>query len=330
MTDALGQRLLLSMDALSDILRVVGLTGGVFLEAEFTEPWSVAGQVSPEFCRPFMLEPQQVVCFHYVAEGSCELRVESGLTLRIVAGQAVMLPRNHLHVFGSGGNVAVVSAKELIRSPNGLGVARIVHGGGGARTRLVCGFLGGNEQLRLLLSPLPIAMKIDVASLPGGDWISRTFAYAAQTLADGDPGATTVLTKLSELLFVEALRRYLSELPAEGAGWLAGLRDPVVGRALSLLHSKLEKNWTTDELARAVGMSRSAFADRFTAIIGQPPGRYLMDWRMQLARQQLRQTRRTVAQIAFEVGYESEAAFTRAFHRECGAPPAAWRKQSAQ
>ncbi len=316
------------MDALSDVLRVVGLTGGVFMDAEFTEPWSVAGKVAPELCRPFMVQPARVVAFHYVVEGGFELQLQDEPPCRIRAGEAVMLPRNDMHVFGSPGNLPAVSVRDLIQPLESLGVVRIVHGGGGARTRLVCGFMGGNDQIHPLLTSLPPVMKIDVAGVPGGDWIGRTFTYAAQTLGDGDPGAATVLAKLSELLFVESVRRYLSDLPPEETGWLAGLRDPAVGRALSLLHGRVSETWTAETLAREVNMSRSSFADRFTTLLGQPPMRYLTAWRMQLARHSLLETRRTVAQIGYEVGYESEAAFNRAFHRECGSPPATWRRQA--
>jgi AraC-like DNA-binding protein len=316
------------MDALSDVLRVVGLNGGVFLEAEFTEPWSISGKVAPDLCRPFMVQPRQVVCFHYVTEGAFELRIEDGPPVSISAGQAIMLPRNDLHVLGSRSNLPPVAAGELIRAPESLGVFKIRHGGGGARTSMICGFLGGNDELEPLLASLPPFLKIDFASLPTGEWIARTFEYAAQTLSDGDPGAATVLAKLSELLFVESVRRYLASLPAESTGWLAGLRDPVVGKALSLLHARVKEPWTAEQLAREVHMSRSAFADRFTAVLGQPPMHYLMSWRMQLARQRLRESRDTVAQIAFDVGYDSEAAFTRAFRRECGSPPAIWRRQA--
>ncbi|HEY1930145.1 MAG TPA: AraC family transcriptional regulator [Caulobacteraceae bacterium] len=318
------------MDALSDVLRVVGLTGGVFMDAEFTEPWSVTGRVAPELCRPFMVQPAQVVSFHYVVEGGFEVRLDGEPPRSIAAGEAVMLPRNDMHVFGSSGNLRPVSMHELIKPPDSLGVMRVLHGGGGARTRLVCGFMGGGEQIHPLLTSLPSVMKIDVAGVPGGDWIGRTFTYAAQTLGEGNPGAATVLAKLSELLFVESVRRYLADLPPEETGWLAGLRDPAVGRALSLLHSRVSENWTAEALAREVNMSRSTFADRFSALLGQPPMRYLTAWRMQLARHYLAETRRSIAQIAFDVGYESEAAFNRAFHRECGSPPATWRRRAAQ
>ena len=317
------------MDALSDILRMVGLTGGVFLDAEFTEPWAVSGRVSPESCRPFMAQPQRVVGFHYVVEGRFTLGLHGQAACEVASGEAVMLPRNDLHVFGSSLALPVIPVGELIEPENASGVSKIEHGGGGARTRLVCGFMGGSGQLDILLSGLPAFLKIDVAALPGAEWIHQTFAYAARTFGDGEPGAATVLAKVSEVLFVESVRRYLASLPPGATGWLAGLRDPVVGRALSLLHGRPDGDWTAEALAREVNMSRSSFADRFTHVVGQPPMRYLIGWRMQMARQKLLETNRPISEIAFQVGYESEAAFTRAFRREHGAPPAAWRKRGA-
>ncbi|HEX7944650.1 MAG TPA: AraC family transcriptional regulator [Phenylobacterium sp.] len=316
------------MDALSDLLSVVGLSGGVFIDAEFTEPWSVAGRVSAEACRPFMTPPQEVIGFHYVTEGRFRVRIEGEPECEIGAGEAVMLPRNDMHAFGYGRDLPPILISDLIQPPNALGMSRMVHGGGGPRTRLICGFLGGNEQLRPLLVGLPRVMPLRLADLPGGDWLEGGLAYAAQTLAEGRPGAATVLTKISELLFTELVRHYLGELPPEQTGWLAGLRDPIAGRALSLLHTRVAEPWTTEALAGEVAMSRSAFADRFTAVVGQPPMRYLTAWRMQLAQQKLRETHANVAQIAFDVGYESEAAFARAFRRECGVPPAQWRRDA--
>jgi AraC-like DNA-binding protein len=315
------------MDALSDVLRLVGLTGGVFMDAEFTEPWSISGKVSQDLCRPFMVQPEHVVCFHYVVEGALTVTLEDGRSWQLQTGEVVMLPRNDQHVFASAPGLATIGADVLIQPPESLGVAKIVHGGGGKRTRMVCGFLGGNAQLHPLLANLPPVMTLSLSGLPSGDWMARTFAYAAQTLAEGDPGAATVMAKTSELLFVEAVRRYLSSLPSEQTGWLAGLRDPVIGRALSLIHARPNNDWTAEALAREANLSRSAFADRFTTVVGVPPMRYLLNWRMQVAMQKLRETRQTIAQIAFEVGYESEAAFTRAFRREFDRPPAAWRKE---
>lgn len=314
------------MDALSDMLRVVGLTGGVFLDASFTAPWSVAGQVSPELCAPFMAQPQQVVAFHYVVEGEFELGIEGHPPQRVTAGQAVMLPHNDVHTFGSSARLRATPVSALIELPGPSEVTTLVHGGGGAVTRLVCGYLGGAEPLSFLLAALPKVMVLDVDRSPGGDWIGATFAFAAETARRQEPGGAAVLTKLSELLFVESLRHHLAALDPGATGWLAALRDPMIGRALTLLHERVAEPWTAEALAREVGMSRSAFADRFAAIVGQPPMRYLTAWRMQLARRRLADTRAAIAQIAFEVGYDSEAGFARAFRRECGAPPGEWRR----
>ena len=157
--------------------------------------------------------------------------------------------------------------------------------------------------------------------------MAESFAFAVHSLSSGSLGAETVVARLSELLFVEAVRRYVETLPAEQTGWLAGLRDKAVGAALNLMHADPQRGWSAADLAKAVNLSRSTFAERFTALIGRPPMRYLAGWRMQLAAKALRDTQRTISQISFDVGYESEAAFTRAFRREMGRPPAAWRRQ---
>ncbi len=317
------------MEALEDVLRLTGLTGGVFVDAEFTAPWSVLGKVAPEVCAPFMKPPERLAAFHYVVDGEVTVTPEGGVAYRLGPGDAVLLPHNEMHVIAGAPGLSSVHAGELLRTMSPNGVARIVHGGGGAKTHMVCGFLGGNAQLHPLLASLPAVMTLNLASLPSGAWMARTFEYAAQTLAEGDTGAPTVLTKVAELMFVEAVRRYLSSLPPEETGWLAALRDPAVGRAIALMHAKPASDWTADALAQEAHLSRSAFAERFTALIGVPPMRYLINWRMQMAMQKLRETRLVIAQIAFEVGYESEASFTRAFRRETGSPPAAWRAENA-
>ncbi len=318
------------MDALSDVLRVVGLTGGVFVEAEFTDPWLVEGQIDPAYCKPFMPIPERIVCFHYVLDGEFDLRVECGEGARVEAGEAVLLPHNDKHIFGSAPNISPVNSGELVQPAEGAGLAVIRHGGGGALTRMVCGFLGGGLELGLLLANLPPIMVIRASGMPGGEWLTTSFTYAATKLAGGDPGAATVMAKMSELMFVETVRQYLAHLPGEQTGWLAGLRDPAVGRALSMLHAQVNHPWTAEALAAAVAMSRSAFAERFTQLIGVPPMRYLTNWRMQLAAGKLRDARLSIAQIAYDVGYESEAAFSRAFRREMGRPPAAWRRRLQQ
>lgn len=315
------------MDALSDVLRVVRLTGGVFLDARFTAPWSLAGRVELKDFEPFLATPEEVIAFHYVVEGRLMAQVENGPSVELKEGEIVLLPRNATHILASALDLKPESAKDILMQPPGAGIFSIQYGGGGEETHIVCGYLGSDAAKNPLLAALPTMLTLNVAETPGGAWIAQSFAYAAQQLATPEAGAATVIGKLSELMFVEAVRRYIDGLPQQETGWLAGLRDRAIGRALALLHTKPAADWTADGLASAVNMSRSAFAERFTQLIGAPPMRYLTNWRMQLAASKLRDTRQSIAQIAFGVGYESEAAFTRAFRREMGQPPAAWRKQ---
>lgn len=316
------------MDALSDVLRVVRLTGGVFLDAQFSAPWCVTARVAPEDCRPFVETPQHVIAYHCIISGSLLLQAGSDAPIEVRAGEIVLLPRNDAHRIGSTLEIPPVSADELVGPSRDGGLARIVHGGGGETTRIVCGFLGSDTPFNPLVATLPKVLKLDVRKTQSGAWIESSFQLAATEIGAGQAGSVTVVSKLSELLFVEAVRRYVTELPIEQRGWLAGLRDPFVGRALGLLHSRLNERWTAESLAREVGLSRSAFAERFTALIEQPPMQYLALWRMQVGAQRLREGRGSVSQIAFDVGYESEAAFNRAFKRQFGMPPATWRRQA--
>jgi AraC-like DNA-binding protein len=315
------------MDALSDVLRVVGLTGGIFLDARFTAPWCILGQVGPENCAPYMAPPAHLVCFHFVVEGRCFIEVTGAECAQVEQGEVVLLPRNELHRLGSDLKARAISAADIIQPPEGVGVPRILHGGGGDACTMVCGFLGGDAQLEPLLATLPSLLKLKVRDTPGGEWVAQSFRYGAEQLANGDPGAATIMSKMSELLFIEAVRRYLTTMPEAHTGFLAGLRDPAVGKSLALMHTQIARDWTAEELADAVNLSRSAFADRFSTLMGQPPMRYLTGWRMQVAGHKLREGKQTIAQIAFDIGYESEAAFTRAFKRELGVPPATWRRQ---
>jgi AraC-like DNA-binding protein len=207
-------------------------------------------------------------------------------------------------------------------------VMKLSHGGGGATTRTVCGFLACNETLsNPILSALPRIFKVDMRNDPRSAWLESSLQFAAAEAAEWRVGSAIVLARLSELLFVEAVRRCIDALPADRKGWLAGVRDRFVGRALSLLHAQPAHAWTVDELARKVGLSRSALAQRFTDLLEQPPMQYLARWRLQLAAQELLIGGKSLAAIATQVGYDSEAAFNRAFKREFGMPPAGWRKK---
>jgi AraC-like DNA-binding protein len=257
-----------------------------------------------------------------------QLRPDGSDAIEVRAGEIVLLPHNTAHAFGSELIPTPVPAREVIQVPKEGGLARIVHGGGGETTQLLCGFLGTDTPFNPLLSALPPVLKLNVRSTASGAWIESSFRFAASQIAAGHLGSTTVIAKLSELLFVEAVSQYVASLPAERRGWLAGLRDPQIGRALSMLHARPTEAWTAEALALEVDMSRSSFAERFSSVVGQPPMQYLALWRMHMAAQSLREGHRSVAQVGASIGYESEAAFSRAFKRQFGESPGSWRKAS--
>jgi AraC-like DNA-binding protein len=268
--------------------------------------------------------------YHYVVEGELHARVEGEEAFVVGPGEVVLFPRNDLHLLGSDLGLPPVMARDIIEPPKDGGLFSIHCGGDGARTKLVCGFLGyDSAKGNPLLAALPAAMRLNIEEGAAAEWMRSTFRYAAAEVT-GRPGSETVLAKLSELLFVEAVRRYAETLPEGQTGWLAGLRDDYVARALALLHGDVSRSWTVDELGRHIGLSRSALADRFTQLIGVAPMRYLANWRMQVAAQELLSRNTSLAQIANRVGYESEAAFSRAFKKAFGSAPSAWRRSRSQ
>jgi AraC-like DNA-binding protein len=315
------------LDALSDVLRVIRLCGGVFLEAELTAPWCINGRLSADDCKPFLAAPRHVIASHFVAAGHMQICIDGDAAIEVGAGELVLLPRNDAHSFGSDLSIAPMPARDVIQPPDVGGISRIKYGGGGEATQLLCGFLGSDTPFSPLLASLPSLLKLDLRATASGTWIESSFRFAVSEIAAGRVGSATVIARLSELLFVEAVGQYVASLPAERRGWLAGLRDPHIGRALALLHARPTESWTAEALALEVGMSRSVFAERFSTLVGQPPMQYLTLWRMHVAAQQLREGRGNVAQIGFAVGYESEAAFSRAFKRQFGTSPGSWRRQ---
>lgn len=312
------------MDALADVLKALRISGGVFLDAAFTAPWCVASRVGPEDFRTEDELPSSVVAFHYVVDGQMLVQVDGTRPVVVHAGEMVLLPRNDPHLLASQPGLLPANPDPPVQRVEG-GLMRMVHGGGGEPTRLVCGFVGSEVRRHPLLEALPTAFTLDVRDKSCAEWIAASFRYAAQEVASGRAGSETVLAKLSELLFVEAVRQYTEALPADRRGWLAGLRDPAVGRALALMHADVARSWTTEQLAAAVHLSRSAFAERFTQLVGVPPITYLTDWRMQLAAARLCDSPRAIGHIAGELGYESEATFTRAFKRAMGVAPGRYR-----
>lgn len=315
------------MEASLDVLRTIRLTGGIFLDAEFTAPWCVAAQVAPEDCHPFTPLPQGIIAYHYVSSGRLLLRVGEGEPREVPAGYLVVLPRNDPHVLGSNLDCPPVSAEGLMQATVEGGIARIVHGGEGETTRIWCGFLLSDTTTDPLVGMLPSVMTLNVAQGVAGPWIESSFRLAASELATGEVRSPVLLSRLAELLFIEAVQCYFASLPLEQRSWLGGLRNAFVSRGLALMHDRPSRHWTTEMLAREVGLSRSAFAERFTELVGAPPMRYLAGLRMQRAAQRLRESWDPIAVIAEEIGYESEASFAKAFKRAFGTPPATWRRE---
>jgi AraC-like DNA-binding protein len=317
------------MDAVSDLLHATRLSGGVFLDAEFTAPWCVHSGVTAEECAQFGVPATHVIAYHYISDGRMMLELDGHDPVVVENGEIVLLPHNEQHRLCSGPGLRPVNVESEVVPGSGGSVSKILHGGGGAATRMLCGFLATELQSDPIIRLLPRVMKVRIADAPSSAWIESSMRFAAQELASGPARSPALLAKLAELLFVEAVRRYLASLPPDQTGWRAGIADPMIGRALAQLHQRLDRRWTAEELARSVGMSRSAFADRFTRIMGETPMRYLAQQRLQLAARRLEEPGASIARIAFETGYESEAAFNRAFKREFGSPPATWRDSRA-
>jgi AraC-like DNA-binding protein len=314
------------MDALSDLLHAMRLKGALFLEARFTAPWCVAGGCPASLCA----HGAHIVFFHVVTHGRCRVRLNGGETHEMSAGDLILMPHNDRHVLGSDLHLAPVDAQALVRPAPPGGLHSIDHGGGGEETRLMCGYLSCDPALgRPLLDGLPRLLRVPLGKGPAARWLLGLVRRGAREHASPSPGSRTVLAKLAELLFAEAMRQYLESQPGERLGLLAGLRDRNVGRALALLHEQPMRDWSVDTLAAQAGVSRSVLTQRFTSLVGQPPMQYLKRWRLGLAAAALKENRRPIAALAGEYGYESEAGFSRAFKQAFGAPPAAWRRARA-
>lgn len=320
------------MDALSDLLRAVQLSGAVFLNGDFKAPWCLITEADSGLRTAFLPRTDRVVSYHLITEGACWARLVdgSGPGLRIETGELLVVPQGEAHVLGSDLRLQPIPSAPLVsdmleKSPGE--VMHLSYGGRGDTTRMVCGFLGFDDTMgNPLLTSLPRLFKVGLGSGIESAWLATALAFATSEAAEPRAGTATVLAKLSELLFVQAVRRCIDMLPENERGRLAALRDRYVGRALAHMHARPAYPWTVDELAGNVGLSRSALAQRFTDLLGQPPMQYLAHWRLRTAAVALRNGSRSVGEIACAVGYDSEAAFCRAFKREFGLPPASWRR----
>jgi len=314
-----------SPDVLSELLRAVRLTGSVFLNGRFSAPFGV---ISPARWdeQDQLARLRHVSVFHLIAEGECQVKTADGVVRDLRKGDLILLPFTAEHRFWSGEPESFAFGPDLLVQGPINGVDLVAHGGGGAVTRLVCGYI---ESAELLGAPLFRSLPNLIVERTGDDAMAGMLAgTAAEILRQVDeaaPGAPFLLGRLMELLFVEVLRRHAARLPADAGGMLAAMRDPVVARALSSLHQEPARRWTIDDLATEAGASRTVLAERFHRLVGRPPIEYLTAWRIQLAAERLKAGRDPLARIAETVGYESEAAFSRAFKREMGVSPGAWR-----
>ena len=318
------------MDVLSEVLKAVKLDGAVFYNGEFSAPWCAHEPDSHTMASYLSTTSKHVIIFHLLIEGRGYARVEGdNRPIPLTAGDIVVFPHGDAHIMGNGSPVAPMdNASELKRVlSEGLTVSRC--GGGGALTKIICGYMTCDLHLsRVFLGGLPSMLKVNIRQDESGQWLEQSIRHAVDRADAGRPGVETVRAKLSEVLFIETLRRYIDLLPPKHTGWLAGVRDPDVGKALALLHRRPAHPWTIAELASEAGISRSVLAERFRRYLSETPIAYLTRWRLQLSAQLLTSTSQSVAEIAAEVGYESEPSFNRAFKREFGLPPARFRSQS--
>ena len=318
------------MDVLSEVLKAIRLDGAMFYNAEFSAPWCFRSPSSRILAPYLSADSGHVIIFHLLTDGRGYGQVEGDdRAVPLNAGDIVIFPHGDPHIMRNGPPVKPVDNEQELQRvlSQGLKVSRL--GGGGEVTKFICGYMACDPQLSgVFLGGLPSIMKVHIRNDASGQWLENSLRYSVDNADASRPGGETVRAKLSEVLFIETLRRYITQLPREQTGWLAGVRDPEVGRALALLHRKPGYPWTIASLATEVGISRSVLAERFRRYLSETPIAYLTRWRLQLGAQMLTSTSCSVAEIAAEVGYESEPSFNRAFKRAFGLPPARFRSHS--
>jgi AraC-like DNA-binding protein len=317
------------MDALSDVLRAVRLTGAFFFDVHACAPWcaetplgkSVVGTMFPN------TGSDHLISYHLLIHGTCWATLDGEEPIELTTGDIIMLPHGDMHVLATKPGMRNSPEMSLYRMPRDgqLPIRISVGKAGGESAHFVCGFLACDTRpYNPLITALP---RVIVVKNHAGGPLGAYFSAALAESKNSRPGGADMLGRISELMFVDVVRRHLEALPPDRMNWLAGLRDPYIGRALMALHSNPSSDWTLEALAQEAALSRSAFAERFVEYVGQTPMQYLTNWRMQLATNHLRAGNETVANIAGRVGYDSEAAFSRAFKKAMGAPPSEWRNQ---
>ena len=311
------------MDPLSDVLRAVRLTGAHFYMVDATHPWSTLTLEAKKLVPRAHPAAEHLVSYHILTSGSCWGGVAGQEQVELHAGDAIVFPQGDANLLSSK-PIRTADAETLDAAPRHYPNIVPLGKGSGPKATFVCGFLGCDlRPFNPLLAALPRQI---VARGVAGEWLAGFPRHVVEESRDPKPGSEAMLTRMAELMFVEVVRRHVASLEPRGHGWLSALGDSVVGPALAALHEQPEHAWTLPELARKIGASRTVLVERFSEAVGVPPMQYLTQWRLQLAADQLARGSAKVATIGARVGYESEAAFSRAFKRATGASPAAWRK----
>ena len=319
------------MDALSDVLQTVRLTGSIFFDIRAISPWVAETPEGRSVVAAMFPGSEHMMCYHVITQGTCWVSVPGEEPLALRAGDIVILPHGDTHVLASAPGLRKSPDMAMYKRPADGKLPSAISMGdvnGNEETEFICGFLGCDiHPFNPLLASLPRMIRVSDQS---NGALMTYVRFAISESRDARIGGQSVLGRLSELMFVDAVRRYLESLPTTQLNWLSGLRDPHVGRALTILHGRPGHGWTIDLLAKEVAMSRSSFSERFTQFVGHPPMQYLANWRIQLAANQLITGTDSIAVIGNRVGYDSEAAFSRAFKKLVGVAPSEWRKQRTQ
>ena len=312
---------------LSELLKVVKLDSAIFFNCEFSAPWCYRAPEGERAARLLAQTGRHLIIFHLMVRGRAYVHLEGGERTWLDDGDIVTLPHGHTHLLGNGEGARLIDGATALPKLLARGLGPIKVGGGGEQSLFVCGFLSCDPLLsKAFLQALPPLFKVKISDDPSGQWLESSLRFAVAEAVAAREGASAMLAKLSEAVFIETVRRHIRALPETETGWLAGARDPAVGRALYLFHHRPAHPWTMPEMAKEVGVSRSVLAERFRHYLGQPPMAYLTQWRLRLGARALTSGRRSVAEIASEVGYETESSFNRAFNRNFHLPPARYRK----
>jgi pimeloyl-ACP methyl ester carboxylesterase/AraC-like DNA-binding protein len=310
-----------SMDVLTDILGSLRLTGGVVIDGEFSGDFCVRAEFTPDHCAPFFPMPETLISYHYVRSGRMIVQLEGEPPVSLAAGSIVILPRNDPHILASRMGLLPADASEIVWI-TADGVHHVTSGTEGAKAEVWCGFLGTSKtNAHPLLDALPPLLTLD-ARESQAEWLDSSMRFLAERQASPD-----VVARLAELFLAQAIRDYVDRLPPGSQGWLWGISDPAVSRALHIIHTRYAEDLDVEGLAREAGVSRTVLGERFAELIGEPPMRYCAGWRMRMAANMLREGKHNSANVAYAVGFNSEAAFNRAFKREYGEPPATWRRR---